>query len=73
MSEQTYFEQFVGDPPILLAYFIYSEGSADYGSLKQNDCEESFRLLSARYPSIQFEMCRQWVTQDIYGEWVRDA
>lgn len=73
MTEQTYFEQFVGDPQIALAYFIYSEGSADYGSLEQDACEEAFRLLSARHPSIQFEIRRQWVTQDIYGEWIRNA
>ncbi len=73
MTEQTYFEQFAGDPRTALAYFIFSDGSADYGSLEEDACEEAFRVLSARHPSIQFEIRRQEVTQDIYGEWTRNA
>jgi hypothetical protein len=72
MTEQTYFEQCTGDPRTALAYFIFSEGSADYGSLEEDDCLEAYAILSARHPSIQFEIRRQEVTQDIYGDWVRN-
>lgn len=72
MNERKYFEQFAGDLGTVTGYFVYSDGSPDYGSLEREACEEAFILLSARHPSIQFEIRVQEINLDKHGEWVRD-